>query len=142
MDANTAAILSSFIGVVGNLLAVGLGIGLGVRLLEKQELRKQQVECIVTLYGALFVMSNEFLWSSEDKSVFNHAINKIGVLYSTHSDVRNALVQFRKSRENGDFAALIHAMCKAVGVKAEAINREAVENILMLANKTPPASIA
>jgi hypothetical protein len=71
MNPNTVTILSSLIGVVGSILAVGLGVWIGLTLLEKQELRKHQVDCIVNMYGSRFAMSKEVQSQPEDKSRFH-----------------------------------------------------------------------
>ncbi len=101
MSAESAAIWSGVLSglICGAMAIVGAlaAVLKGIRDLEKTEIRRQRVECITTLYGLRFVLSEGFSPRTEDVARFMFEINRAGALFGENRECLNCLRDFYES---------------------------------------------
>jgi hypothetical protein len=136
MDVNiVAGVLSGVVG--GGLATLGaiLAVNIGIRKLEESEIRKQKVDCIVTMYGLRFVMVEGQNHAQEDRSRLMFEMNRAGVLFADDPQVQNDLRDYRNGQSNERLIALIHSMGKTTKLNTSLLSKSDIENVFLAYNR-------
>jgi hypothetical protein len=144
MSAETAAIWSGILSgtICGVLAIVGAlaAVLKGIRDLEKNEIRRHRVECITSLYGLRFILSEGYSPRPEDVARFMFEINRAGALFAEDAAVLNGLRDFYESArsKNSDatdrLITLIKDMAQNTRLAIRNLSDADVRNTFMLAN--------
>jgi hypothetical protein len=147
MSAETAAMWSGILSgaICGGSAIVGAiwAVRKGLRELEETEIRRQRVECITSMYGLRFVLSDPsagFSPRPEDVARFMFEFNRAGALFAKDGEVLNGLRDFYESvrTKTGDptsqLIALIKNMARNTRLEIGTLSDTDVKNIFTLPN--------
>ncbi len=113
-----------FAGALGGLICGGLtffgafyAVKKGIEDLELSEIRRIRVECITSLYGLRFAITDGFSARPEDLSRFMFEMNRAGALFADDEDTLNGLRDFYDSvaKKKPDATTRLMAMIKSMG---------------------------
>jgi len=129
----TDALLSNLINGVSGLLGALIGgsftawsaikaVKMTSQDLESAEIRRQKVECLVSLSGLRFVIGKDLSVSDEYKSKFMYQMNKIPSLWADDSEVMKNLRDFHSENNNDRFVVLLKSLGHTTKIKTEKLS--------------------
>jgi hypothetical protein len=126
----TAAVLGGLLSGLGAVVGALWAVGRGLRKLERQEVRRQQVQCIVNLYGSRVAIAPNNEPQPENRQRFFFELNKVGVLFADSTNVRECLRAYRTNGSTSNLITLVKAMCECVDIDASSLTNDDVETVL------------
>jgi hypothetical protein len=100
--------------------------------LESAEIRRQKVECLVSLTGLRFVIGNNSSALDEYKSRFMYQINKIPSLWADDSEVMKNLRDFHAENNNDRFILLLKNLGRTTKVATDRLSDADLKTVSLL----------
>jgi len=148
-DPSIPTILSGVLcGLIGGALAfIGAmrAVKEGVKDLEKTELRRQKLDCILNLYGLRYVLGEGPSCRDEDRTRFMFETSRAGALFAEDAEVQKGMRDFYDAITRGEpepqrtdrFITLIKQMSKSARCPVQALSDADVRNIFLLKLQNP-----
>jgi hypothetical protein len=130
--AGGAAIFGAIVGGAMAYLAAVKGFRMKSQAVESTEIRRQKVECVISLSGLKWVLGSYQLVPDEFKARFLFEVNRISVLWSNDREVIRSLRDFFADRTNECLVTLIGRLCASVNLPAEELSDDGIQSVFSL----------
>ncbi len=126
----TATVFGGLLSGLGAVIGALWAVGRGLKRLERQEVRRQQVQCIINLYGSRVAIAPNNEPQPENRQRFFFELNKVGVLFADNTKVKDGLRAYRANGSPPNLITLVKAMCECVDIDASSLTNDDVETVL------------
>ena len=103
-------LISALIGGALTLLAAWLTLRQQSRGLESEEIRKQKVQCLVSMAGLRFVMSSDRLAAVEYQAKLTFELNKLPILWAGEAEAMNDIRDCLASMTDERFVKMFRSL--------------------------------
>lgn len=95
-----SGIISGLLGGGLAVLGAWIAVRIGIRDLERTEIRRQRVLCITNLFGLRYALTAERTARAEDTASFMFEINRAGALFADFPEILNEIRDFYDSTKD------------------------------------------
>ena len=130
--AGGAAIFGALVGAAAAYRAAIKGFKMNSQTVESTEIRRQKVDCVISLSGLQWVLGSYQIVPDEFKARFLFELNRIPVLWSNDRETMKSLREFSSDRTNEYLVSLLRSLCVSLNLPNEQLSDPEVQNIFSL----------